>query len=329
MFAYLNFRFKYLDNQGNRTSLLWHEGRVSEEGLMLRGEMLMLQDIEKTIRYSNKIILVLKPYITLSQELTENVLDGTHSIVIQIIHEMGLSADVKSTIDQKVSEITIAEREKSLRKAGQHHEFRAVKCPNCHSKVDVSYYKSTPLTYCNYCESIFESKGMPIVGTENHTICPECHYYGRVRAHREVHFYMYPKSRTVWTKRYCCDTCADRMLAETLKKNTMFVLGVPPNLMAIYKARTGKNPSFPQLARANKLAQDGNIEKADQLYTLMLLRNNMHPGFYYNHGLAHWQSGDEQGAAARFREALNLCSNYQPVLEFLKSHTSENQEVES
>ncbi len=323
MFAYLNFRFKFINDQGNQTSILEQEGRVSEEGIMLGGETLMLEDVEKTARYSNKIVIVLKPYITISQELTEHILEGTHSIVIRTTGGAELAKDVKSTIDQKVSQISIKVREQELRNEGQHHEFRSAKCPNCYSEIDVSYYKPTPLTYCNYCDSIFESKGMPISGTEEHGICPECNYYGRIRSHQEVHFYAFPEGKIFRKKRYCCDTCAERITQPILKYNAPFLVGVPFNLWTLYRAGRGKNPSFPQLARANQLAQDGNIAKADQLYTLILLRNNMHPGFYYNHGLAHWQNGDEQGAAARFREALNLCSNYEPILEFLEIHASE------
>ncbi|TAD98591.1 MAG: hypothetical protein EAZ97_10645 [Bacteroidetes bacterium] len=320
-YSQVNFRFKFLNSEGKKQGIFPVDGRTEVEGLQLGDETIHFVDIHEVKRYGSRLALVLKPYITLSKELSKFVLPQTTTIVLQIYE--GMAFDVKCGIDQLVSRENIKITKLQMEKEGTGEHFRSCRCPSCDSMLDLSMLKETNMVYCDYCEMVFDRFGGVISGTEGHQVCPTCNYYNRLQEYREVHFYAYPKTRKfAMHKNYFCDTCAERMFDETKWKNLPYLIGALPTWYAGYKAKTGRNPTYEELSRANRFAQDLDFEKAKEIYSVLMLHSDGHPGLHYNYALALLQNGKTEAAAKEFQASLAVCSNYKPTLDILKIYTN-------
>jgi len=318
--SYLNFRFRYLDEKGKPTSFFYHQALIDDgAGIRLGEETVAIIDIHDVVRYDNKIALTLKPYLSLPKGVAENVIPNTSSILIEVADN--LAVDAKSAIDQHMTTHAAFIKKKAMLAEGNAHLFKMIQCPECESVIDLTNKKETLYIYCKHCEVLFDKHGDLMAKSENYKVCPECNYYNRVQHYPEFHFYALPKSRkATYQEHYCCDTCAQRYHEQTALKNSLFLLGIPFNFMLKNKMSRGVNQLYEGLTQANRLAQDGHIKEADVIYSLLLLRNEMHPGLLFNIGQAYYKAEMLDKAYRYFEKSLEMCSNYQPTLDFLALH---------
>lgn len=326
--SYVNFRFRFYDNNGKTSSFFPLQGRVDKEGISFEDETLWFVDISRVHLYHHKLVILLKPFIAIGKRVSDNILKETNCIALDIAEPQDVAFDVKASIDQRLSKMYVQRIEKELKKDGLQRFFRQSHCPVCDSHIDLSLRKDTPLVYCPYCLNVFDKHGNILPDTEDYNICPECGYYNRLRERTEFHFYALRSERKAHIKkRYCCDTCSERDISENLWKDALYLAALPNLLYQGFRNRRGGNPIYEQLTLANRYAQDGNFEKAHQIYTVLMLRNDGHPGIHLNYGLAYLKAGDEENAAREFQKSLAACSNYQPTLEVLQEYSSLEIEV--
>jgi hypothetical protein len=119
----------------------------------------------------------------------------------------------------------------------------------------------------------------------------------------------------------------------------VFLLGIPFNFMLKNKMSIGVNQLYEGLTEANRLAQDGNMKEADTIYSLLLLRNETHPALLFNMAQGYYkaQMAEKIEIAEKskildktyrhFEKSLEMCSNYQPTLDFLELHKTVNWKV--
>jgi hypothetical protein len=320
--SYLNFRFRYLNAKGKPTTFFYQQARIDDGiGIRLNEDAISIADLHEVVRYGNQIAMVLKPYLTLHKRISENILPNTSSVVIEVGDD--LAADTKSAIDQHRTAFLTLVRKKQLVAEGKGHLFRAVQCPQCEAVIDLTNRRETPYIHCKYCEVLFDKHREPMPKSEAYKVCPECNYYNRVQHYPEFHFYALPKQRkATYQEHYCCDTCAQRYHEQTAWKNSVYLLGIPFNLSLKNKMAKGVNELYQGLTEANRLAQDGKVVEADALYGLLLLRNETHPAILFNMAQGFYKAGMLDKAYRHLEKSLEMCSNYQPTLDFLELHKS-------
>ncbi|TAH18469.1 MAG: hypothetical protein EAZ08_11300 [Cytophagales bacterium] len=318
--SYLNFRFRYLDEKGKPTSFFYHQALLDDStGIRLDNEVIAIADIYDVLRYGDKIVLTLRPYLALPKEVAENIIPNTSSIIIEIGDK--LAVDTKSAIDQHRTTYAAFLKKKAMAEEGKAHLFKMMQCPDCEAVIDLTGKKETPHIYCKYCELLFNRYGELMPKSESYKVCPECNYYNRVQYYPEFHFYALPKNRKIaYQEHYCCDTCAQRYHEQTAIKNSFFLIGIPFNIMLKNKMSKGVSELYEGLTRANRLAQDGHIKEADIIYSILLLRNETHPGLLFNIGQAYYKAEMLDKAYKYFEKSLDMCSNYQPTIDFLALH---------
>jgi hypothetical protein len=200
--------------------------------------------------------------------------------------------------------------------------------------------KSTPYTFCEYCELVFSKLGQSIVNSEDFKICPECSYFNRVQYFPDAEFYYYgaEDNANFFGKKYYCDTCAQRDFKRQIVKNAPFLLAIPHTLRKKMQLESNIHPTLHEVTQANLLAQDGKLEEAEVLYLSLSLHNEFHPAVYYNRGKAYFEcareledsSSDidvqEEAKAIRQKGVFDLkksllgCANFEPTLELLRDN---------
>lgn len=315
--SYLNFRFRFLDEEGKRQSLLLLNGRADgEHGLRLTEYAVPIEDIVHVYRHQDRLAVILKPYLALPKSLSEHVLPETSALVIEVAD--GFAFNVKSAIDQHLSRLHAAAAREKWEAEGKGKLFRVISCPVCEAVTDITAIFSE-LIYCRYCENIFNQYQQLLSKSEQYNICPRCNYYGRLQMYPEVRFFWWRKKKAFsFVENYICDSCASRTYDENFWKNAFFLVGLPFSWYLKYMLGKEQDPVLAEMAQANRLAQDGNMIEADVLYSAMMLRNERHPGLLYNYGLAWLQNGEPKKAFTYLSRVLEVCYNYRPVREILE-----------
>ena len=320
-YTYVHFQFRFVNQQGKPQGLSDKNAKIDEEGIVLHDETLLFSDIHDIKWHRNKIAFELYPYLTLSPTLTEKIIPRTTSILIQI--EEGMEVDVRNLALQYLTTYQGYQRQHKLTEEGKKDSFRAEQCPNCTALVDLTNYAVTPYIYCKHCETIFNKLRQPIPHTKNYRICPACDFYGRVQEYTEFSCYAVKGDRRFGIKEHeFCDTCAERLFDDIVWKNALFLIALPSTILLRGKATENRSADYAELAKANRYAQDGKLKPAEDLYMLMTLRNEKHPALLYNHGLAYLAANANEKALHFFKRALDYCSNYQPVLDSMRTHSA-------
>ncbi len=320
--SYSNFRFRFINRWGSAATLFSANGRVDREnGIDLGGSQLQYDDLSDTLLDGNRVGLVLKPYLTLTRPLTDQLQANSTVLVIEIMDDFAFN--IKSAIDQNRTSLAMEQLQHAGEAMGKPNLFRKIACPECYAQTDVSNLAS-PWIYCHYCETIFNQFQQTLGKSEKYRLCPICQYYNRVQLFPEARFYFTPKeSRASYQEIECCDTCAQRLYETIVWKNAPFLFALPATWYLRFMYTDDRDPALAELAQANRLAQDGDLKQADVLYSSMVLRNENHPGLRYCMGRAYLQSGDNKKAFYNFREALEACHNYEPARKLLQLYKKE------
>jgi hypothetical protein len=319
-YTYVQFQFRYINEQGKHSSKL-HSGTIDETSIILNDEPLHFEDIHQIKWHKNRVAFELYPYLTLSSDISDHIIQRTTSIIIEVEDEM--EKDVRNLATQYLTIFQGHQRRHELEKEGKKDAYRAEQCPNCTSIVDLTNYANTHYIYCKHCEIIFDKLRQQIPQTNNYRVCPECDTYDRVQEYTEFSCYIVRNDRRFGIKEHeFCDTCAERLVDKILWKNALFLIALPSTLLLKSKATENRSEVFAELATANRFAQDGKLKAAEDLYMMMMLRNEKHPALWFNHGLAYLHAGENARALQLFIRALDYCSNYLPVLDVIRKHSN-------
>ncbi len=327
-YAYHSFRFRFLNENGKNTTRLPLAGSADLDEVNLEGNSLNFSDIHAILRHENRLVFVLKPFIAVGKGITENILPNSTLLPISLVEGEEMAFTIKSTIEQHLANEKIRLAKQKLNIESFMGEFRHVRCPICEVMLDLTPYRDTPLIYCEYCDNIFDKHNNILAGTDRFGICPECHYYNHLGSHLETHFYAYRKERAARSEsHYQCDSCTSRKADETMWKNSLYLVGLPSSLFNRFKASSNQNPAYPELTQAIRLAQEGKFESqhsrygskvgSNELFHIMTLRNDGHPGVHYNFALSLMAQDNHEEAARQFQKSLNACSNFKPTLDLL------------
>lgn len=311
-FAAENFRFRLQKPEGKNGR--WQDGRFERDGIILGEDKIFFQDIYDTQHYGKYVVITLFPFATISKVISDSIMPNTFSIVMKVGE---LAEAVEYGIDAKISENWLKNKVKGMSYQEQ-KKLHVVTCPNCTSKLDLTGVVKTNNIYCYYCDNLFDRNGIVRFSSKQYQICPECNYYGRVQ---DYHEYLISLKGFTHRKHFCCDTCTLRIFRRTFFWNLFpFVVGAFLSLREWMKSQRDRNPYMLGLAKANLLAQDGKLIKADEEYTSILTKNFGHPGIHYNYGLASLAAGNPERAAKEFQIALQNCANYEPVIKIMQKH---------
>ncbi|MCS7018353.1 MAG: hypothetical protein RMJ87_04385 [Cytophagales bacterium] len=317
--SYLNFRFRFLNENGKRVSIILQNGRADgENGLRLTEYAIPIEDILHVHRHMNQLAIILKPYLALPKSLLQYVLPETSALLIEVADDFAFN--VKSALDQHLSRLHVANARAKWEAEGKGKLFRTISCPTCEALIDTTAIFSDYI-YCRYCTTIFNQYQQILPKSEQYNICPRCNYYGRLQLYPEVKFFWLPNEKAFsFAENYICDTCAGRTYQATIWKNALYLVGLPFSWYLKYMISKEQDPVLAEMATANRLAQDGDMIEADVLYSTMLLRNERHPGLLYNYGLAWLQNNEPKKAFTYLSRTIELCYNYEPAREILEMY---------
>jgi hypothetical protein len=306
------FKFRFV--RGSQTTGLFAtKGRVEGDLLHLGEDPLSMDQILKVEVRDNRLILVLNEGVQLTGQLATESVDGR----VLVIEVYKVSPRVlEQSIERVCSAAAAREHREQLEAEGRGHEYKDVTCPDCQATIDLTGVPKSPYVYCAFCDSIFRSETRALATRgESYRVCEECELFDRVRDYTEFYFYFliifYGFS---YKRRFVCDNCAGRLFWRTFLWNFLFLLGIPSSIWIKVKSMTGRDPQLRELARANALAQNGDVEGAEQVYQRMEGNLAEHPGLKLNRTYAHLEGGDFEGAMVCLQESLEACPNYLPAL---------------
>lgn len=340
-FTSFDFDFRFLNAKNKPTSFCKKQGSITESGVILDGQELFYHQIQEVIRFRDRLSFLIKAEEKTS--LSEYRIPHTSYFMIQVDEE--IIFDVKSYIDRNYTDLQAKEHRKELKAKDEEHNFRSMCCPQCQSTLDLSYIRPSKYVFCKYCEALFNQNGN-YTDLEDYKVCHVCKYYNRVQKTPRVEVYFLGKNEKAWTfeTAYQCDSCTERELRERFWKNLPFIIGAIADFYAKNKIDTDIDSTFDELTKANRLAYEGNLEEAIEIYESMMLYANDQPGILYNIGKAYLDTAllvlksegidaDAeaqpylQGAVRWLTRSLNLCANYTPTIELFKKHADLEYEV--
>lgn len=304
------FKFRYVQG-GQAKGLRAKKAVVADQALVLAGEPIRFEDIIDTMTRDNRLVLGLVPGVSLGEKTQKALVNG-HAIVLEV--GGGKAGELKVQVDRITSGMAAERNRQRLEADGRGDRFRAVTCPHCSATIDLSELEVTPLAYCSFCASVITRNLEVVSEGDTHRVCGECGMFDRIRSYTVFYFYFFLIVYGFqYQRRQLCDTCAQKAALRAFWLNLIFILGVPSAVYNFFKARSGRDPRFPELAKANALARKGDYQGADRLFDRLSMASGPHPGVLLNQGLGRLQGGDLPGAAESFSRSLKAASNYWPT----------------
>ena len=307
----LQFKFKFIDEEGNEEGFMSKRGVFAGDVLNLDGEELPTMAIRKVLRRFNRLILDVMGA------------DGADFVVAFAVTG-GDIAELQRQINAVTSRRWAEAHSQALVEEGLQAHFRTQECPHCRSMINLTAFAHTPQCYCTYCDALVTLEGQGPSGEGEYRICDSCGYYARPQEFTVFYFYFLLviygfRSRKV----YMCSGCMRPEAWKMLAGNALFLLGLPVALWQLARVyRPGAQAGFPGLDTANAHARKGKMQQA-----LLGFEAAEGPskqgglqgsaGICFNRGRALLEEGDLQQAAAQLQGALALCSNHRPAFEML------------
>lgn len=335
-FTYLPFRFRFVNEKGQKIGATPIRGVVDEDGIHFERDLLRFDDIYDILQEKNLLIFILYKGLAVGRTITKHIHRGTNALVIAIPKDVAFH--VRSVIIERYTNIQLENTKLRMKLEGNLKSFRSLICPRCKASLDLSYKADTKQIYCEHCESIFTRYNFILPDTEKYTICPETGYYDRVQNYLDARFYFFGNrggSEVKLETIHCSDAVAEQWLAENVIKNIWFLFAIPFNFYTKLKLGATRQDLLSNLSKANRHAQNGNTSRAIALYDQMILRSDNYPPLFYNYAKMYLDQAEkfrfskeesEQAqapemfnkAAEKFRKALQECSNYMPATELME-----------
>lgn len=316
MAAPLNFKFNFVSADGNTRFFFSKRGKLTDRSLELHEWNVALVQIADTVTRDNRLIIQMCDEFRPAPGLKDYVLKGS-ALVIEVY---GVQArDLEKSIDRISSKADAAKAKAALEKEGKADQFKACTCGNCKATVDLSELPESDFIYCRYCESVLNPSGKVVTNGDQYKLCEECGMFSRVQSYTEFYFYfllvMYGYS---YKKRFMCDNCAGSLFWKMLLCNFLFVIGIIPSLVVLYKSVVGRDSALADLGKANTLAFKGLFTEADSKF--MSLRGKLlnHPGILYNMSMGHFKGNDGKSGGTLLLDSMKSCSNFLPTIELIQ-----------
>lgn len=303
------FRYKFVDHEGNETGFRYKKGYVDRKEVALDYMTIPHTSIQETVVIGDRLIMAINYDSSLHKDLFDKMYDRKLALTIKNAKPV----DVKREIDIVVSRLHIKRRKQELQHQGEPNLFRATKCPRCNCAIDLSNFERTPYTYCPYCEVIFATKSKRLVDDSlTHSICPECKTYGEVRGHLDFFFYFVIIAYGYrYETKYMCPTCASKMANRLFFINLLFVLGLFPTLYT--KIRSLWMMGGSELNRVRNLSLSGQYAKAAPIYKQLYETQRAHPAILMNQAIGHLYGNDTEQGIKLLERSLKACANYLPT----------------
>jgi len=313
----VQFKFKFLNEQGQETGFFSKKGSFDGQTLVLDATEIAANDIYQVDNRGNRMVLV---------EATD--VNNPNSILFTV--KSGSLSDLKQALGVARSAAAAGRRKEQLTSEGRGSEYREIVCPHCTATNDLTGFRDSPQISCDFCHCIATVDGAP-AEEKQYRLCDECGMYSKPRQFTIFYFYflfvVYGwTSRQTWR----CPGCMRGEAWKMLFGNLIFVLGVPVAIVQLIRAYGGTDLAsmYKGLDGANLKARKGNMESAIGDYRRILERQPNAAGVKFNIGLAFANQNQLEAAATTLEAALNDCGNYQPAANLLAHCYSELGETE-
>ncbi len=305
----VNFKFYYLNADGQAASFLAKKGELNNTELILDGDPIPIAAIAEADVRNQILVLVV----------------ATEDAPITLAIKTSSANSLKSHLGILRSTVWTEQHKKALSEQGQAHRFRQVDCPVCHATLDLTDMATTPQVHCQFCDTLstVADRARPDVKPESesgHRLCDECGMYSRPRKFTIFYFYFLFvfygwSSQQTWR----CPACMRGEAWKMLFGNMLFLIGLPVAIIQLFRAYGGADigGKFKGLDAANIKARTGKIDDAIAAYRSIMQQNPVAAGVKYNLGLAFAQQERLDDASKMFEFSLKDCSNYAPAASML------------
>jgi hypothetical protein len=304
-----DFKFHFLNDDGEQASFLAKKGHLSDEELVLDGDSFPIGAIIDTDVRGQFLVLSL----------------ATEGEPTVIVIKTAQADALKSDLGVLRSDVFAAQRQKELTEKGEGQRFRKLLCPNCRATLDLTDMPETPQVHCEFCHTIsnvadphdHDSAADP---EDGYRLCDECGMYSLPRKFTIFYFYFLLvvygwSSRETWR----CPGCMRGEAWKMFFGNLIFVLGVPVALIQLFRAYGGADGGarIRGLDSANLKASNGDVEAAVLAYKEILGEHPVSAGVKYNIALAFLHQERIEEAVKILEFSLADCSNYLPAASLL------------
>lgn len=312
--APLKFKFHWLNEKGQQTSVFAKKGEFDGELLTLEKTTLPAAVIVQSVVRDNRMVLAV---------MTGDEAEPVVTLVIQPSTKK-IADELKSELDLARSRVWAEHHRRMLESKGLGHTYRDEECPNCTATLILTDMEPSPQVYCHFCDSLCTCDADSGVRKVERTLrlCEECGMYSSPRKFTIFYFYFLLVIYGFWSKpTWRCPACMRGDAWKMFFGNLPFVIGVPVAVTQLFRSYGGGvlGGDFKGLDTANIRARKGDISGALPLYRSILERVPHSAGVKYNLGLALLTQGDRRRAAETFELALEDCSNYAPAYNQLQN----------
>jgi hypothetical protein len=320
------FKFQWLNEQGEATSVFRKPGRFDGEFLVLEETEIPAAVIVHTEVRDQRMILAV---------LTGDDEEPLAHLLIMLT-SASVAEELKSALDVTRSRFWAKHHRETLEKKGLGASYRDAVCPICEATLVLSDMPRSPQLYCHFCDSLttIETAEPPVSNEHEFKICEECGMYSKPRKFTIFYFYFLLVIYGWWSKAtWRCPVCMRKEAWKMFFGNLPFVIGVPVALTQLFRCYGGDLIGGPYkgLDTGNIRARKGDLGRALELYRGILERVPHSAGLKYNLGMSLLAQGDQERAADSFELALEDCSNYAPAyhqLTALYAHLGETERLE-
>lgn len=314
----VEFRFKWLDEQGQEVGFVRLPGRLDAEHLELEEFEFPLPVLRQITTSGRDLRLAACPKDGEPIDLRMR-LWGT---------EPGL---VKRFIDRHVSQILAAEHWRQLQSDGRDHEYRERDCPACGSTIVLTGFVETPQVFCHHCESLsVVDSATEVEANSAYGICDECGLFSQPKSYTAFYFYFLFVEYGFHVSRFWrCPACMRAEAWKMIFLNAPFIVGLPWaswQLGRSYMSSWIKGP-YRYLDAANLRCRQGRLDSAVDLYLAIVEEVPYCAGIKCNLADGFMAAGDRQRAEKLYLESLADCANYFPAKHGLEQCRQEELKV--
>ncbi len=309
----LEFKFHWLNDEGQTTTMFSKPGRLDGEVLTLEQLEVPVTAIVQSFARENRIAISV---------MTVDEQNPVAHLLIQP-KSRKIADELKLHLDIARSRFWADHHREALRNKGLEHTYRDATCPVCNATLILTDMPESPQVYCHFCDSLSTiAVEKPVKNEHAFKICEECGMYSQPRKFTIFYFYFLIFFYGFWSKpTWRCPACMRKEAWTMLLGNLPFLLGVPTAITQLVRCYGGDvvGGAFKGLDTGNIWARKGEVKRALDLYRRILERVPHSAGVKYNLAMALLAQGDHKRAADAFELALDDCTNYVPAYQQLRA----------
>ena len=305
----IRFKFKWLDDEGNTTSLLRKSASYDGRVLQLDDTLIPVDAIAGVQVRWDRIYLLLR---TESGDWVKPGFAVSGRSLKEIQH--ALIAQCRETLIRR-------ERQR-LMEQGDLPSLREQECHYCRATILLSGLPETPQVYCEVCDSLFttDAPAEQLSLEKQYRICDECGMYSHPRRFTIFYFYFLVVIYGIWNKTTVrCPACMRGESWKMLLGNMPGLIGLPFSVVQLYRSYSTRSIQGPMrgLDDANIRLKKDKIDQALDDYEKLMDAQPINAGIKYNIGTGLVQQQEFQHAQQAFEMSLDDCGNYWPALQGL------------